>query len=234
MSSEERTQQIRLLEYFEYLIDGNLGDWETELVNLEINPYSKPFNCRYYTVSRINRETFHKELKRLVKIGVLNTVHQSQCGTPVSMILMKEVTMRFIRDYYRLKYKLVRNTHPLPRIGDTIKQLVGFQYETALYLNMGYYIIRLLPASQDRTAIVTEFGKFKYNRLPMGMCASVNILQAKVNELLSNTEGIKTYIDYIPISRKDWFTKHIEQLRKIFGRLCTASLKVNAPSAVLG
>ena len=44
-----------------------------------------------------------------------------------------------------------------------------FQYATALYINMGYYTIRLLPASQDMTKIVTEFGKFRYIFIPMGM-----------------------------------------------------------------
>ena len=79
--------------------------------------------------------------------------------------------MRFITDYRRLKQKLVINPYHLTRIGETIQQLEGFQYVTALDINMGYYNIRLSPASQDMTTIVTEFGKFIYNRLPMGVCA---------------------------------------------------------------
>ena len=75
-----------------------------------------------------------------------------------------------------------------------MKQLEGFHYATALYLNMGYYNIRLSPASHYMTMIVTEFGKFIYNCLPMGMCASGDILQAKLDDLLDHTEGVKTYI----------------------------------------
>ena len=56
-----------------------------------------------------------------------------------------------------------------------MQQQEGFQYTTELDLNMGYYKIRLSPASQDMTMIVTEFGKFRYNRLPMCMCASGDI-----------------------------------------------------------
>ena len=62
-----------------------------------------------------------------------------------------------------------------------MQQPEGFHYATALDLNMGYYTIRLSPASQDMTMIVTEFGKFRYHRLPMGMGASGDIFQAKVN-----------------------------------------------------
>ena len=70
---------------------------------------------------------------------------------------------------------------------------------------MGYYTIRLSPSSQDTTTVVTEFGKFKYNCLHMGMCASGYIFQAKVDKLLGNIEGIKTYIDDILVLGKDIF-----------------------------
>ena len=99
---------------------------------------------------------------------------------------------------------------------------------------MGYYTIRLFPASQDMTTIVTEFGKLRYNRLPMGICASGDILQAKVYEMLGDIEGVKKYIEGISVSIKESFSKHIEQLIIIFGRLRAPGLKVNAPKYILG
>jgi hypothetical protein len=76
-----------------------------------------------------------------------------------------------------------RKPYPIPRIADTLQQLEGFQYASALDLNMGYYTIRLTPGAKDMTTIVTEFSKFRYNVLPMGMCCSGDIFQAKVDEL---------------------------------------------------
>ena len=84
---------------------------------------------------------FRKESKRLVEIGVLTPVQQSQYGTPVFIISKKEGTVMFITDYHRLNQKLVKKPYPLLRIGDTIQQLEGLQYKTALDLNMGYYTI---------------------------------------------------------------------------------------------
>ena len=94
---------------------------------------------------------------------------------------------------------------------------------------MEYYTIRISPASQDMTTIVTKFGKFRYSRLPMGMCASMDIFQAKVNKLLGDIEGVKTYIDDILILSKYSFEKYIEQRRIILGRLRAAGIKVNVP-----
>ena len=62
---------------------------------------------------------------------------------------------------------------------------------TVLYPNMGYYNIRLFPSSQDMKTIVTEFGKFRYSRLHTGMCASGDIFQDKVDELIGDIVGLK-------------------------------------------
>ena len=89
MNDEERTQLLMILEYFEDLFDGNLGDWDTYTVNLQLKPFYKPFNSKYYPVPRINKDTFRKYLKCLVKIGVLTPVQQIQYGTPVFIIPKK-------------------------------------------------------------------------------------------------------------------------------------------------
>ena len=68
MKDEERTLLLSLIEDFKDLFDGNFGDWATDPVELELNPYSKPFNSRYYPVTRINKEIFRKDLNRLVEI----------------------------------------------------------------------------------------------------------------------------------------------------------------------
>ena len=73
---------------------------------------------------------------------------------------------------------------------------------------MGYYTIRLFPTSQDMTTIVTEFEKLRYKCLPMGMCASGDILQDKVEYLLDDIKGAKKCIDDILVLIKDFFTRH--------------------------
>ena len=62
---------------------------------------------------------------------------------------------------------------------------------------MGYYTIDISPEIREFTTIVTEFGKFRYNRVPMGLFASGDIFQAKVDELLSDIKGAKTYMNVI-------------------------------------
>ena len=58
LNDEERTLLLILIEDLEDLFDGTLDNWATEPFDLELNPYSKPFNSRYYPVPIINKEIF--------------------------------------------------------------------------------------------------------------------------------------------------------------------------------
>ena len=93
---------------------------------------------------------------------------------------------------------------------------------------------KTFPTSQKMTKIVTEFDKFRYNHLPMGIGVFGDIFQTKLDKLLGDIEGIKKYIENVLVLSKDWFRKHIEQLRIIFGGLHTSGLKFNAPKWSFG
>ena len=62
----------------------------------------------------------------------------------------------------------------------------------------------------------------------MGLCALVYILQVRVDNLIGDTEGVKTYIDDIIFFGKDCLKNHIYQMRIIFSILRTVGLKVKA------
>ena len=97
-----------------------------------------------------------------------------------------------------------------------------------LEFNMGYYKIKILTKSCDLTNIVTDFGKFRYNRVPIGLRNSDDIFQAKVDQLLSETEQVNNYIKDIIVLGKFSLSQHTDQLRVIFYRMHFTGLKVNA------
>ena len=63
-----------------------------------------------------------------------------------------------VSDFRTLNANLVRKPYPIPKISGIMQELEGFQYATALDLNMGYYTIRLDPGSQDVFTIVNPWG----------------------------------------------------------------------------
>ena len=57
-----------------------------------------------------------------------NSVRTQSIRYPIFIIPKKEGTARFITDYHRPNQKLVSKPYPLPRIGENIQKLEGFQY----------------------------------------------------------------------------------------------------------
>jgi Reverse transcriptase (RNA-dependent DNA polymerase). len=141
----------------------------------------------------------------------------------------------FITDYLKVNKLIKRKPYPLPCIANTLQELEGLQFALALDLNMGYYTIWLTPGAKDLTTIVTKFGKFCYNALPMGMCCSGEIFQAKVlDQLLGNIEGVKTHIDDILVISKGSFNDHLKQLDTCFVHIQETGLKVKADKCSFG
>ena len=92
-----------------------MGRWNTTPVKIELQSNAKPVNARWYPVPRINKATFKKELMRLVQVGVLEKVHESEWGTPVFIIPKKEGTVPFLTNYRKVNRQIVRKPFPIPR-----------------------------------------------------------------------------------------------------------------------
>ena len=95
-------------------------------------------------------------------------------------------------------------------------------------------MIRIFPASQEMIMIVAEFGRFRYNCLPVGMRTFVNTFQEKLDEIIGYIEGVKTYIDDIEVLLKERLSKRKYQIIVIFSRLSAAGLKLNVPKCSFG
>ena len=67
LSVPERKKLLELLETFEELFDGTLGDWKTSPAKLELKDGATPYHGRAYPIPKIHKETIKKEVDRSVK-----------------------------------------------------------------------------------------------------------------------------------------------------------------------
>ena len=93
---------------------------------------------------------------------------------------------------------------------------------------MGDYHIELTPFSKSLCTIVTPFGKYEYQRLPMGLCNSPDIFQERMYELFSDLEYVRAYIDDLLVTSVSTFEDHLQKLDQVFSHLSDTGLKVNA------
>ena len=124
--------------------------------------------------------------------------------------------------------RIKRKPFPIPKIQDMLLKLEGFKYATSLDLNMGYYHIELHPESMHLCTIVLPWGKYEYQKLPMGLCNSPDIFQEKMTELFAGLDYVRAYIDDLLIISKGSYEEHLEHLDSVLIRLKQAGLKVNA------
>ena len=210
------------------MFDGTLGRWRGETLEVELQKGVQPYHARPYPVPKAYEATLKQEVERLCRAGVLRKVNRSEWAAPTFIIPKKDKTVRFISDFRELNKRLRRKPYPIPKIQDLLLKLEGFTYATALDLNMGYYHIELSPSSKALCTIVLPFGKYEYQRLPMGLSSSVDIFQEKMSEMFQDLENVRAYIDDLLVLSTGTYEDHLEKLDEVLRRLNKAGLKVNA------
>ncbi len=227
LEQQEQQKFLRLLRKHEHLFDGTLGKWTGTKVKLDLIEGAEPYHARAFPVPRVHMETLKREVERFCEIGVLKRVNRSQWAAPTFLIPKKDGTVRFISDFRELNKRIKRRPYPIPHIQDMLLNLEGFKYATSLDLNMGYYHLELDDDAKELCTIVLPFGKFEYQRTPMGLCNSPDIFQEKMNELFQGLDFVRAYIDDLLCITKGDLDDHLGKLDGILTRLGEAGLKIN-------
>ncbi len=171
-----------------------------------------------------------KEIDPLISMGVLKWQPMPKWALPSFIIPKKDYTVRTISDFRELNKRIVRNPYPIPKISTTLQELEGFTYSTTLELNMGYYTIRLDPTAAKMCTIIFPWGKYLYQRLPMGFARLTDIFQAEMGNLMATLEFVRAYI--VLVITKGSLNDHLDKLKQVVIQLRDAGLKINATKSI--
>jgi predicted aspartyl protease len=234
LEPDEREQLLSLLKQYEPLFNGTLGTWTGDPYEIELKPDAEPYHAKAYPIPKIHEQTLKNEVRRLCEIGVLKRINNSEWAAPNFIIRKKNGRVRFLTDFRELNKRIRRKPFPIPKIQDLLLKLEGFQYATSLDLNMGYYHISLSPFSQQLCTIVLPWGKYSYEKLPMGLCNSPDIFQEKMSLLMDGLDFCRTYLDDLLVTTKLDFQDHLKCVGLVLDRIQKAGLKINAEKSFFG
>ncbi len=83
----------------------------------------------------------------------------------------------WVTDLRDLDKGVRQQEYPLPIIQDILRKRTRYKFFTKIDISLQYYTFELDEESKDHCTISTPFGKFKYNKLPMGLKCSPDIIQ---------------------------------------------------------
>jgi hypothetical protein len=157
-------------------------------------------------------------LDRWIQIGVLTRVGATEWAAPSFITPKKDGHVRWISDFRALNKVIKQKIYPLPRIQDILSRQKGYKYFTKIDISMQYYTFELTDFAKSLCIIVTPFGKFQYNKAPMGRKKSPDFLQEVMENVFRDMEDIEVYIDDIGIfanSKQQMFELQDEVLHRL-------------------
>ena len=121
-----------------------------------------------------------------------------------------------------------KDSHPLPRICETLDYLVGAAYFSTFDLTSGFWQVPMAEESKQFTAFTLgSMGLFECDRMPIGLCKAPATFQRLMQNCLGelNLTYCLIYLDDVIVYSKT-LEEHLQRMRVVFDHLREHSLKL--------
>jgi hypothetical protein len=193
-----------------------------------------PISRAPFKMSPAELDELKKQLAELRKLGLIQP-SSSSWGAPVLFVKKKDGSMRMCIDFRAINKVTIRDTYPLPRIGEYLERLGGARFFSKIDLKSGYHQVRIRPEDVPKTAFNTRYGSFEFLVLPFGLTNAPPTFQRLMNTVLEGfiDEFVLVYLDDILIYSKTE-GEHERHVRQVLDRLRQQKLFANRKKCVFG
>ena len=170
------------------------------------------------------------EIQNFVEDGLQNDIirpSRSPWTSPLVLVTKNDGTTHFCMDYRKLNAVTVGDSYPIPCIDNSL-QALGANIFSTLDLTKGYWQVPLKEEDRLKTAFICHKGLYEFNTMPFGLKAAPATFQRLRTSVLGQLdwEILLIYLDNIIMYSRS-FDEHLEHLRLVLSKLCTAGLKLH-------
>ena len=191
------------------------------------DPDTPPFRERFCRIPPPQLDEVRAHLKMMLDAGVIQPSNSPWCNAVV-LVRKKDGSLHFCINFRRLNSLTVKDSHPLPRICETLESLAGAAHYTTIDMNSGFWQVPMDDESKQYIAFTLgSMGLYKCECMPFGLCNAPPTFQ----RLMLNCQGelnltyCLIYLDDVIIfSRTE--EEHLERMRVVFDRLREHGLKL--------
>jgi hypothetical protein len=140
--------------------------------------------------------------------------------------------LRICIDPTHLNPAIKRNHYPIPTIEDVIPRLAKAKVFSVADTKDGYLQVELDQDSSYLTTFWTPFGRYRWLRMPFGICSASEEFQRRLDECLEGLENVEVIADDIIIygtgdTMEEAMDSHDRALRSLLERCRERGLKLN-------
>ena len=144
------------------------------------------------------------------------------------LVRKKDGSLCFCIDFRKLNSLTVKDSHPLPRICETLESLAGAAHFSTFDMNSGFWQVPMAEESKQYTAFTLgSMGLYECESMPFGLCNAPPTFQRLMQNCLGelNLTYCLIYLDDV-IVFSDTPDEHLRRMRVVFDCLRKHGLKL--------
>ena len=199
---------------------------------IEIIPSVKPVIHPPRRVPVTLKDPLKKELDRMVEEGILTSVNEPTDWMSSMVTVVKPNKLRICSDSKDLNRAIKRSHYPIRTIEEVVTKLSKAKLFTVLDAKSGFWQIKLDAESSMLTTFNTPFGRFRWLRMPFGICSAPEEFQRRMNNTFENLKGTAIIADDLLVfgegdDIKSATKDHDENLKNALQRARGKNFKLN-------
>ena len=141
------------------------------------------------------REQIKSKLDEMVESDVIAPVNERTAWVSSMLVVAKPNKLRICLDPRDLNKAIRREHYQLPTVEEVVTRLTQAKKFTVVDDKDGFWQKRLDTDSSYKTTFNTQFGRYRWKRMPFGICSAPEIWQRTMHEFVEDLEGVEVIAD---------------------------------------